>query len=243
MRVFLFLSVVFMISCGKNPDVRTIWHNHKSIKLLNDKNPEASQKDLVEALSFDPFQPEVHLNLGLNFEILNQNDNALKQYATVEKYSNNSFQVFVSRFNRAQLLAREKKIEEALAVYQSALEIAPTSKEVKTNIELLSQQQQGGGQGKDDQNQKKDDKSQDDKKNENGDDKDQKEKDKDQKDKENQKKDYKPNQKYQPREFKGELSKSDVKKILDELKQQEQKIRAEYNKKNDYKERPRGKDW
>ena len=44
-------------------------------------------------------------------------------------------------------------------------------------------------------------------------------------------------------EFKGELSRGDVKKILDEIKQQEQKIRAEYNKKNDYKERPRDKDW
>lgn len=239
MRILLLSTILFMISCGKNPDVRTIWHNHQSIKLLNSKNPEGSQKDLIEALRFDPFQPEVHLNLGLNFEILNQNENALKQYSTVEKYSNNSFQVFISRFNRAQLLAREKKIEEALAVYQSALEIVPTSKEVKTNIELLTQQQQGDGQGKGDQNEQKDNKSQDDKPNKNDDDKDQKDKEQ----KENQKKDYKPNQKYQPREFKGELSKSDVKKILDELKQQEQKIRAEYNKKNDYKERPRGKDW
>ncbi len=242
MRILLLSTILFMISCGKNPDVRAIWHNHQSIKLLNNKNPEASQKDLIDALRFDPFQPEVHLNLGLNFEILNQNDNALKQYATVEKYSNSSFQVFISRFNRAQLLAREKKVEEALAVYQSALEIVPTSKEVKTNIELLTQQQQGDGEGKGDQNEQKDNK--DDKKNDNGENKDQKENDqKDKEQKENQKKDYKPNQKYQPREFKGELSKSDVKKILDELKQQEQKIRAEYNKKNDYKERPRGKDW
>lgn len=239
MKILLLLTIIFMVSCGKNPDVRTIWHNHQSIKLLNNKNPEASQKDLIEALRFDPFLSEIHLNLGLNFEILNQNENALKQYANGEKYSDNSFQVFISRFNRAQLLAREKKIEEALSAYQSALEIVPTSKEVKTNIELLTQQQQGGGQGKGDQNEQQDEKSQDDK--QNGEGKDQK--DKNQKEKENQKKEYKPNQKYQPREFKGELSKSDVKKILDELKQQEQKIRAEYNKKNDYKEQPRGKDW
>ena len=33
-----------------------------------------------------------------------------------------------------------------------------------------------------------------------------------------------------------------VKKILEELKQQEQKIRAEYNRKG-AKERPRDKDW
>jgi len=38
------------------------------------------------------------------------------------------------------------------------------------------------------------------------------------------------------------LSPSDVNKILGELKQQEQRIRGEYNRK-EAKEPPRGKDW
>ena len=60
-------------------------------------------------------------------------------------------------------LVHLKKIPEALEQYQAALEINPTSSEVKTNIELLIQQQNQGGQGENDQ-EKKDDKN-DDKKN------------------------------------------------------------------------------
>jgi Ca-activated chloride channel family protein len=51
------------------------------------------------------------------------------------------------------------------------------------------------------------------------------------------------NEKYKPRPFDGkELSEADVKKILGEIKQQEQKIRSEFNRK-DVKEQPRDKDW
>jgi len=252
MRKLLWLLFPFLISCEKTVDPRTLLHNRESVKMLNSKNLEASQGELIEAFQFDPYQPELHLNLGLNLELQKENEKALKQYATAEKYSLNAFQKFISRFNRAQLLAQEKKTEEALQEYQRALEIVPTSKEVKTNIELLMQQNQGQGndknnQDKNDEKNKGDDQSKDKKDGEGKDQQDPKDqqdkKDQEQKNRDQQNKQYKPNSKYQPREFKGELSPGDVKKILDEIKQQEQKIRAEYNKKNDYKERPRDKDW
>ncbi|MEK6772805.1 MAG: tetratricopeptide repeat protein [Bdellovibrionota bacterium] len=246
MKKFFWLLLPFLISCDKNPDPRTLWHNRESLKQLSNKNLEQSQKELIDAFQFDPYQFELHLNLGFNLELQKDNEKALKQYSAAEVYAQNPFQRFVSRFNRAQLLAQEKKVEEALAEYQRALEIAPSSKEVKTNIELLIQQQEGQGQGKgeDQKNKEQDKDSEESKDKKDGENKDQDKKDKDDKDgKKEEKKDYKPNQKYKPREFKGELNPSDIKKILDEIKQQEQKIRAEYNKKNDYKERPRDKDW
>jgi len=245
MKKLVWLFLPFLFSCGKTPDPRTLWHNRQAVKFLNGKNNEASQQELLEAFQYDPYQPELHLNLGLNLELRQDTEKALQQYGTAERYAENPFQKFVSRFNRAQLLGRQKKTEEALQEYQRALEIAPTSKEAKTNIELLMQSQQGQSdqqQQNNQNNQDQKDQKQDQKDQQNKDD--QKKQD-EQKDNKDQKKEYKPNSKYQPREFKGELSPSDVKKILDEIKQQEQKIRAEYNKKNEYKykERPNEKDW
>jgi len=116
-----------------------------------------------------------------------------------------------------------------LALYQKALSVIPSSKEVKTNIELLLQQQQGQGDGKGDN------KNNDSKGNGQGQSQDQK--------KDQQPQQYQQSTKYKPRQFQGkELNEGDVKKILGELKQQESKIRAEYNKK-EMKEQPRDKDW
>lgn len=66
--------------------------------------------------------------------------------------------LFASLFNQGQLLARENKIDEALNKYQEALALNSESIEVKTNIELLMQQKQGGGQGEGDSKDNKDEK-------------------------------------------------------------------------------------
>ena len=55
--------------------------------------------------------------------------------------------------------------------------------------------------------------------------------------------DVKQSPKYKPRPFQGDqLSEGDVKKILGELRSQEQKIRANYDKK-ERKEKKNDKDW
>ena len=62
-------------------------------------------------------------------------------------------------------------------------------------------------------------------------------------DKKDQKQGYEPNAKYKPRPFQGEeLSEGDVKKILGELKNQEQRISANFEKK-ERKEKKNDKDW
>jgi len=248
------------------PHLQSLVLSRQGNRQLEAQNYQGAFETYVKILEFDPFSAETHLNLGLSFEGQQQAEKAKPSYQNALQYAKDRAMKFMAVFNLAQLLGKEKKVDEALELYQKALELEPASKEVKTNIELLiqSQQQKQSGQGGDDkkeQDQKdskdeknqKDPKNQKDQKDSKGDQgKDPKDQQKDPKDQgknDPEKKDksenprYAPNQKHQPREFKGqELSEGDVKKILGEIKQQEQKIRSEYNRK-EVKEQPRDKDW
>jgi tetratricopeptide (TPR) repeat protein len=312
----LLLSVFFLHSSGlvhfqpivlraeSFPRLQTLILNRKGIQLFQAQNYHEAFDQYVKALQYDPFSPELHLNIGLNYEAEQQADQAAKSYQNSLRYSVQPLQKFMALFNQAQLLGKAKKTDEALELYQAALELNPASKEVKTNIELLIQQQQQNQDGKSDDKDKKDekkdskdqkdqkkdsekkddgkkgsdkkdqdqngdkDKKGQDQKNDKNKPDDQKEPKKDQdkegdkdKDKDKNKKDQPKDQnsqdqknqdqpktpqkseKYKPRPFKGNtLNESDVKKILGEIRQQEQKIRAEFNRK-DVKEQPRDKDW
>ena len=213
--VFLLL---FLTGCGYEIDPQTLYFNRQGVELMEEKNSTDAQSAFIKALGIDPFVSEIHVNLGLTYAELKQPENALKSFEAAEKWSEN------------------KQIEEALLAYQKALDVVPDSMETKTNIELLiSSQSQESGEGESEE--KKDGK---------GDqpNKDKKDSDKDStdKEKENKPKEYQKNENYKPREFKGDLSETDVKKILGELKQQEQKIRGQFYR-NETKERPRDKDW
>lgn len=235
------------------PHLKSLVLNRQANQQLKAQNYGVAFDNYIKTLEFDPFSAETHLDLGLTYEGQQQMDKAMPSYLNAEKYAKNDEVKFMAYFNQAQLLGKEKKVDEALALYQKALGIDPTSKETKHNIELLIQMQQdqkGGGENNQDQKDKdKQDQQdkQDQKDNKDKKDKDQKDQQQDPKDgkdkKKEQPKEYKQNGKPQPRPFKGkELSEGDVKKILGEIKQQEQKIRSEYNRK-EVKEQPRDKDW
>jgi tetratricopeptide (TPR) repeat protein len=139
-------------------------------------------------------------------------------------------------FNLATIQAEQKNNDKALELYQKALDIDPESIEVKTNMELLTQQDSGGGGGQDDKQQdKKNDK---DKKGGEGDKKD------DQKNGQNKKNDEKfENPRPTPRPYQSEeISQQDMKRILEELKRQEGNIRARMDNERK-KEAPAAKDW
>lgn len=234
------LLALGLTNCGPGrPYLQTLELNREGNKSITAQTYPTAMQKYLEAMKYDPFMGELHLNLGLSFEGQEQADKAIQSYSEAEKLAlqeKNFPLVFMARFNHAQLLGKAKKVDEALVKYQQALEIIPNSQETKTNIELLTQTQQGGGEGEGqqnkDQNQQQGDKPQEPKE---GEDK----KDQEQEDK----KDYGQSPKYKPRKFDGkDLSEGDVKKILGELKQQEERIRAEYNRK-DTKEQPRDKDW
>lgn len=238
--LIVILSAVSAQAASEN-NLHAIWLNQSGKALLLEQNFAEAFQHFAQALEYSPFAPELHLNMGLALEGQGQGDRALKAYMTALSFAKVPEVKFQALFNLAQLYGKAKRYDEALHFYQQALEIVPTSQEVKINIELLikdqqqQQQQQGQGEDKKDQNGGQ------------GDNKDQKENqdnkgDKGEKPKDGPKK-YADNPKPQPKPFKGEnLSEGDVKKILGELKNQEQKIRREYYKK-DVKDKGRDKDW
>jgi Ca-activated chloride channel homolog len=212
--------------------------NRAGVDQLKKSNPAAATQSFIESLSNAPFDARLHLNLGLSFELLGQADKAQASYSTAAELAKDSEIRFLANFNQGQLLQKAKKKEEALAFYEKALQDKPDSIETKTNIELLLQDQQGGGGSGEDQ---KKDQNQDQKDKEGGGE--QKDDKKDDKDGQDKPKQYGKENKPQPQKFKSEeLTQGDVNKILGEIKQQEQKIRAEFNKK-DAKEKPKDKDW
>jgi tetratricopeptide (TPR) repeat protein len=206
--------------------------NNEAVELLEkEKNPDA-YRTLTEALSDSPFQPELHLNLAFGFEKGGELEKALSEYNWVFENSEDPSLKFEAVFNAARIKGQAKKIDEALSLYQKALELKPDSLEVKTNIELLLKE--GGGGGKGDQ-EKKDDKGKGNPK------------DEPQKEGNDQKPQPKPQTgptpKPKPKPFKSEdISERDVKNILDELKRQENQIRAKEHERKP-KENTNGKDW
>lgn len=214
-------------------------NNEKALTAFKAQDLSMATNKWAEGLSSSPDLMELHYNLGLGWQLMNRSEESVKSYNVLLKNPNSSSALqFGSHFNLGVLYQTAKQVDPALNSYQAALDINPTSRETKINIELLIQQQQGGGQGQ----------NQDQNKGDQGGEGDQAKKpDQDQNGQGDQQKEepkeYAKNPPPQKKPFKSEqLSQSDVNKILGEIKQQEQKIRAEYNKKEG-KEQPRDKDW
>lgn len=229
-KYFIF-SIIFLWTLSAHAQPwKSYLLNKEGVELLQKESFTKSIQSFLEALESDPLNPALHLNLGIAFMAQGEPQKAAKSFHSAYSMSANPEVRFVALFNRAFALAEAKEVAEALDTYQEALEFDPENLEVKTNIELLTsnQKQDGEGEGENDPNQ--------DQGGGQGGDQEQKDQPEDQSDQEEK-------QKPQPREFKSqELSPSDVKKILEELKSQEQGIRAkEYEK--GAKERPSGMDW
>jgi tetratricopeptide (TPR) repeat protein len=223
------------IGCGDLASAETVrgyFLNREGVRKFADKAYYPAYQSFLKALEDDPLNPELHLNLARTFEVNEEFEKAERAYKSALKIiPENTALRFEALFNLAGVLGKQNKIDEALAAYQAALDMVPDSKEVKTNIELLWQQ--GGGQGQSQNKDQKDQKDKNQQQQKDGNDKDQKQPD--QQDQKEQKK--------QPKPFESkELTPQDVKKILDEIKNQEQAIRAQEYEHN-AKEAPRGKDW
>lgn len=225
-KFLLFILVSsFLSACTQLnwPTISTILKDRKAAHTAEKENFSDALIQYYSILDEAPENPSVHSNIGVLLKQKSQPEEALKSlnYALeLAKSKNDKRAEFAIQFNLGVYYGTLKKISEALDHYQAALDITPDSLETKTNIELLMQQQQqqqksgGEGQKKDQQDQSKSDQDQ---------------KNQDQKQGEGKKENT---AKYKPRPFKGDqLSESDVKKILGELKNQEQKIRSNFDKK------------
>ena len=266
-NVVLFFFILSLFSCSEKAStvsIKTLMADRVAGVKVKAKQYEEALSLYVKILETDPELPEIHSNIGILFLTDKKNEEALKsllEALRLAETSQNKKAEFIIRYNLGVYFGIEKKVPEALENYQAALEIVPTSKETKHNIELLIQN--GSNQSKDgdkkDQDQKGQGDSKDDKKDGSGQDKkkqpdnkndssgndkkDEKDKDNKDKDKQQSPQDVKQSPKYKPRPFQGDqLSEGDVKKILGELRSQEQKIRANYDKK-ERKEQKNDKDW
>lgn len=232
MKVALVSALLAAAAASATP-LDAIRSNNDGVKLMEKKESYKAYQKFIEGLSKAPFDPILHLNLGLSFELNEEFEKALNEYDGVAKDERVQPDLrFKASFNAARVKAQLKDIPGALTRYQAALDINPESQEAKTNIELLWQGQGGGkGDSKDDQQNKDQDQKQN--------------QDQQQKDDKKQGDQKQPPQqkKPQPQKFESkELTQQDVQKILDELKNQEQRVRAEYDKKNS-REVPREKNW
>jgi len=221
--IFVFMMTPRAFALGP-PSVQA---NQDGVKKFNEEDYGGAFKDFAKALGRDAYNPTFHFNLGDAFLKNGDVNKALNEYDSVDKSPKaNADLKFKSMFNAGNAAVQSKDIPKALSYYQRALEYKPDSQEVKANIELALKEQQGGG-GSSDKDKDKDK----DKQNK-GDDKDdkqqQQDKDKDQDKKDGQKPHDEPKQ--QPKPFQSQaLNENDVRRILEELKRQEEQIRAKQN--------------
>jgi Ca-activated chloride channel homolog len=243
-----FLS--FQPSYGDIDSFSGWYHYKKGISFLKEDQFQKGFEVLSKGLAFDPQSSEMQNALGVLFLKTEQFDQAVAAFRTAESLAQSIEQQFSARFNLGVTYQSKKDIPLALEAYLSALEVYPESQETKVNIELLIQKMQSKGQkGKkppkeknqgEDQNEEQD---QEDSDNNEEEDQDQKDSEESKKDQAQDPKRYKQSLKKEPKPFKSEdLSEADMKRILDELRNQEQKIRNEYNKK-EQKEKRHEKDW
>ena len=256
---------VFTSSCQKDlgyefTSVGALFKDQAASAFVKAERYEDALQLYIHMLEDEPNKPEIHSNIGVIMGQIQKPEDSLRSLQLALKLAEeqkNSRLIFALNFNLGVYYGAQKKIEEALQHYQAALNVNPTSKETKTNIELLIQAENKGGKGaSQNKDQNKDSKGdqKDQNKDQNGDDKKDQQKDqkdgqndnkKDDKDKEQKKEqsERKSSPKYQPRPYQGDqLSEGDVKKILGELRNQEQKIRANFDKK-EKKESGNEKDW
>lgn len=218
----IFSVILFIFMCTDSAlaqNLSAVNANRKGVTQLTEGQSYSAMNEFLNALESEPFNAIVHLNLGLAFEMNKEPDKAHKEYQQALKYAKDPETRFFANFNSGQVVG-DSNVDLALSYYQAALEDNPNSLETKQNIELLTQQSQGKGKGnkKDQKDNSEDDQEQD----------------------PNAQRTNEPREKPKPFDSK-EMTEDDVKRILQELKNQEQSIRARQEKQG--KEAPLGKDW
>lgn len=250
-KLILFISILSLTSCQKISDpksefvnVQAFYYDFWTRQSIEKKEKERAHELALKALEAQD-STDLESNLGITYDLIEKKEDAEKSFLSALERATSDEDKFKYLFNLGVLFGAQKKVPEALNYYQKALDLNPSSTEVKHNIELLIQQQQQDQKKDQGQSKDGDGKPDQDKDPKDGDQKDDKKDDKDQKDpKEDKGQDRKSSAKYKPRPFKGDqLTEGDVKKILGELSQQDQKIRSQFNKKEQRKEDKNEKDW
>ncbi len=216
--VSCFLLVFFFIRVSEGKEAwKTIYENNKAVELLKEKKNYQAHEKLMDALVDSPLSPSLHYNLGHSFYQNKNFDEAMKEFESTGKMTDDKDIQFKALFNAADSAVRKEDMDRALEYYQLALKLKPDSLEVKTNIELLMAKRQqsqennqdkkegeGKGKGENESSERK-------QKQEEGSSREQRKKTE------------------SKEQFKSkELTTKDVEKILEELKRQEGKVRGKF---------------
>lgn len=243
----LLTALLLMSGCfGENPSLSNLFLDVQAQHDVDQKKYEEALAKYFKMIEKQSDWSGAHSNIGVLLSLLQQPDESLKSLLHARELAqkkNDTKNLFSINYNLGVYYGEQKKIKEALESYQAALDLVPDSIETKTNIELLFQQSQqsqnqgeggepqpnsGEGESNQQQNQEKPGDGQDDKEKEDG----------------KNEKQSQGSPQYKPRPFTGDnLSEGDVKKILGELRNQEKKIRANFDKKEKGKDQKNEKDW
>lgn len=231
--VLILLSFMLTISVNAQKERKFIREGNN---LFNGNKFEKSEVEYRKALDKDNSSFEAKFNLADALYKQKKYDEALDVFNSIkefEKDKNNLAHVF---HNIGNTYLAQKKNDEAINAYKESLRLNPNSKETKYNLEWARQQK------KQDQ-QKQKDKNKQDNKNNKGKNKDKKEKkdkgkkkqDKKEQDKEKDKQDKKNkksdnNQDKQKNQGKNKISKSDAKRLLEALQNDEKKVQEKVKK-------------
>ncbi len=135
--------------------------------------------------------------------------------------------------NLGNSLVKEKKLDEAISAYKSALRINPEDKDTRHNLALTTQQkQEQEQQEQEDQEEQEEnkEKQKEDKEGENKEEEEQKNK-QEQEQEEEQEEEEEEEEENTPEEKKEEMSKEDAEKMLEAIQQEEKELQEELQKK------------
>ncbi len=229
------MLLMFLLEPGCN---KSTWYNNVGIFKMYTKTPLKAKTAFTKALLINPENAIARYNLSIsNLHLQKLNDslkelNALQKVYETDSRFKNSKELFNVYFAQAFLLGLIQDVSGALSTYQKALKIDSSSVKVKNNIEILTKK--GSGKKSGDSDKKKKGKKGESKDKASGGEKDnlkglgEKDKIQGQDDSSLKKKN---------------LSKAELEQILKEIKDQESKVRAKENKKNEKKGGGNEKTW
>ncbi len=238
-------SSLFYASTGWSQSLDLIYQNNSAVRQFAAEKKMQAYEEFLATLLVAPEDPVVQFNVGSSLQALGDVEKSEKLYKQLLLSIDQQLKLnlpkeqvqewlkvkFAVLYNLGVHYQTKSEIDLALDSYQKALELLPDSKEVKTNIELMFNGN-GGGKGKGDP--KKGDK-------------DQQEGDGSSEDKNEGEQDKGDQPRTNKPQDKGEgdgkqLSNEDLKRIMEELKQQEQSIRSKVQRKGE-KSEPKDKQW
>jgi Ca-activated chloride channel family protein len=226
MMKHLFCIVFCLIAAASlaQKEKRELRHGNDSY--FGGKYNEAEQYYL-EALKEKNNFYKSNFNLGDAYYKQGKFTEAIGQYDTYIKNSSNKDTLSKAFHNLGNSYLKTKSYNEAITAYKNSLKLNPKDEDTRYNLAYAQKKLQ-------EQQQKNKDKKEDQKKKDDKDKKDQKKEDKDKKDDPNKK----------PEQQQPQMSKEDAQRILDALKNNEQKLQLKKKNKDDKAEKQNiDKDW